>query len=47
MKFRYKTQVVFGGISGARYQEQYDSKENRRKVYVRQLCRYILPFIWF
>jgi hypothetical protein len=45
--FRFCTQVRFGGISGARYRENYNSLPNRVKAMGRQVLRILFPRIWF
>ena len=46
-QFRYRTQVRFGGVSGAATNASYDSLGNRVKASVRQLGRLLFPYIWF
>lgn len=46
-RFRYRTQVRFGGVSGASLNASYDSMANRVKASVRQIGRVLFPHIWF
>lgn len=46
-RFRYRTQVRFGGVSGASSNASYDSMANRAKAAVRQIGRFLFPNIWF
>lgn len=46
-QFRYRTQVRFGGVSGAAHNGAYNSVGNRVKASVRQLGRILFPNIWF
>lgn len=46
-RFRYRTQVRFGGVSGAAANMAYDTKTNRIKACARQLGRFFFPNIWF
>lgn len=46
-QFRFTTQVIFGGVSGAASNAAYDSKTNRIKASLRQVGRILFPNIWF
>ena len=46
-RFRFRTQVRFGGVSGAATNTSYDSKANRLKASIRQVGRILFPNIWF